>query len=101
MHLTETAPFWMLDKPLYESNENSILDALRNPYIAFGQSGGCYVEIEAPTMTSAKGYVCYSQQILAFGDTRQSLLCFKFRILRGPRIQSSDGREREQLTRRW
>jgi hypothetical protein len=84
--MTETVQFWMLDKTLYESNENSILDMLRNPYIAFGHSGGCYVEIEAPAMTSAKGYMCYSQQIWAFGDTRQSLPCFKFRILRGPLI---------------
>jgi len=61
VNLTETVPFWMPDKPLYESNENSILDVLRNPYIAFGQSGDCYVEIEAHAMTSAKGYMCYNQ----------------------------------------
>ena len=58
MYLTETAQFRMLDTTLYESNENNILDMLHNPYIAFGHSRGCCVEIEAPAMTSAKGYMC-------------------------------------------
>ena len=58
MRLTETVQFRMLDTTLYESNENNLLDMLHNPYIAFGHSRGCYVEIETPATTSAKGYVC-------------------------------------------
>ena len=51
-------------------------------------------------MTSAKGYVYYSQQIRAVGGTRQGLTCFKFRILRGPLQRRIEQRTRGKEERR-
>ena len=75
MNLTETVPFRMGIRTVYESNENSILDTRHHSYIVFGRGSTVktvMLESRCPVTAVAREAKCYSKQTQVLAGARLS-----------------------------